>query len=154
MRTLRPPYGAPFAARQGKPWLTSWGNPGYADTAFLCSLPHPEWLARAGLGDVGGDMQDASHETNLTFFCYPNPAQTATLGSPLTRLALEGELEGHPCHYPINLPPMQPGETLLLDVTLLRMGVDNPDTPAESDMARVCTEILPWKEKPERIVSF
>ncbi len=127
----------------------SWINQGRLDSAAVARLPRPEMLLQEGYGAVGADRIHLEKD----FYCYANPAEEDQLGSPVTRLVLEGDINGITCYYPISLPAMEPGVRYQLDLTLTRMGSPDPDIPVESGTVLVQTDILPWiSHSPETLL--
>lgn len=129
---------------------TAWINPGQLDSAAVARLPHPDMILQGGCGTVGPGRV----YLNQTFYCYANPVREATLGQPVTRLVLEGSIDGKPCYYPIELPGLQADELLEMDITLLRMGSPDPDLPVHSETVRTETRTVPWDSYEPYSVSF
>jgi len=128
----------------------SWMNMGQLDSAAVLDLPYPEMLLQEGCGPIGVQRI----YPDKVFFCYANPATEDQLGSPVTRLVLEGSIGGTSCYYPVNLPRMLPGSSYQLDLTLTRMGSPSPDIPVESGTVLVQTDILPWNCFNPETLSF
>ena len=128
----------------------SWMNQGCLDSTAVTRLPHPEMLLQEGYGMVGKNriLQEK------TFYCYANPAAEEGLGTPITRIVLEGSIDGITCYYPISLPAMAPGACYQLDLTLTRMGSPDPDIPVESGTVIVHTQILPWTGHDPETLEF
>ncbi|MBP3256473.1 MAG: hypothetical protein J6M23_00520 [Bacteroidales bacterium] len=119
----------PIGPEGGHP--VSWINPGPLDSLATEALPHPEWMLKEG-----------SSALPLSFFCYANPASNASI--PRTRLVIEGNLDGVPCYYPVEIPDLAPARVYDLRLTLRRMGSPDPDIPTESGTVLVQINPLPW----------
>lgn len=129
-RPLGPGGGIPF----------SMVNNGWLDSAAVMSFPRPDYLLQSGVGNVWRERIQVSKE----FWCYANDIEKAAPGNPVTRIVLEGDVGEYHCYYPIELPGLKAGQTLSLDVTLLRMGSPDPDIPVSSATVTVETLTLPW----------
>ena len=113
----------PLVAEGGRP--VSWMNYGFpsADNPYVYARGNPP----------------------ATFYCYPNPAS-----KPPTRLVLEGTVGEVHCYYPIDLSLPKGGISYELDITLHRMGTDNPDCTASPGTYTVEYTTVPWYESNER----
>lgn len=114
---------SPLAAEGGHP--VSWTNYGFpfSDNPYIYAAGAPP----------------------ATFYCYPNPA-----AKPPTRLVLEGMVGDVHCYYPIDLSLPRGGLSYELDITLHRMGTDNPDCSASPGTYTVEYTTVPWYESEER----
>lgn len=81
---------------------------------------------------------------SAALYCYPNRAEDESVGSPWTKLVIEGRIDGETCYYPI--PVNRPGygsdgrengigrdERHILDITVIRPGSKDPDIPVEKE---------------------
>lgn len=119
----------PLAAEGGRP--VSWLNYG------VLTDDHP-YIVAPGCGDIGPERI----YPDVTLYCYPNPA-----GNPPTRLVLEGTVGDSRCYYPIDINVPRGGMALELDITLHRMGTQDPDSPAVPGTYTVDYSTVPWNEK-------
>ena len=98
-------------------------------------------------------------------YCYPNTAKDESLGTPYTRLVIEGTLDGTRTYYPININrgywSSQDGTSgvcrncsYIYDLTLTQRGVDNPDEPIEPDVINCSMTVKEWKEKGQREITY
>lgn len=126
----------PMGAEDGRP--VSWANYGFRATS------HP-YLEAGGLGDIGPGRK----YSDAVFYCYPNP-----LGSPPTRLVLDGKVGEERCYYPINLPVQKVGTRLVLDITIHRMGTSDPDSEAVPGTYTLEYSTEPWYETDTVIQTF
>ncbi|MBO4634317.1 MAG: hypothetical protein J5669_02975 [Bacteroidales bacterium] len=138
----------PLGAGDGAP--VSYLNAGRLDSTAVMALPRPDMILQAGLGEIG---KERIYPDRL-FHCYANPVREASLGTPLTRIVLEGDLAGHHCYYPIELPGLERACSYELDITLLRMGAADPDTPVRSDTVSLATHVLPWDTREATIIKY
>ena len=90
----------------------------------------------------------------VAMYCYPNCAAEETLGRPLTRLVIEGTLQGERYYYPVNLPAVGRNEDIVLDITITRTGTSDPDSPAETGSILCGMTVLPWTETDPWQVTF
>lgn len=126
----------PLGAEDGRP--VAWAN--YGSHA----LSHP-LLEAEGLGEIGPERKFC----DVALYCYPNPQ-----GSPPTRLVLEGTVGDYKCYYPINLPVPKCGTRLLLDITIHRMGTDDPDSEALPGTYTLEYSTEPWYETDTMVETF
>lgn len=101
---------------------------------LLCNELHTG-LGRSGTA-VGAERQDVG----VVMHAYPNEAEEESIGSPFTRLVLEGEIGGEKTYYPLNIN--RPGfgyvkgrqglsrnVRYVFDLAITRKGTSDPDTP-------------------------
>ena len=126
----------PFAPEEPP---AAWLNAGRLDEAGTAALAHPEAILRTLAASLGGRIYPSAG-----FYCYPNPADGTSFGSPVTRLVIEGKLRGTTYYYPIDLPGLEADVQYRMDVTLTRAGTTDPDTPAASGSIRLESQVLDW----------
>ena len=117
----------------------SWLNAGHLDETATGALAHPEAVLRTLTPSLGGRIYPSAD-----FFCYPNPSDGTSFGSPVTRLVIEGKLRGVTYYYPIDLPGLEAAVQYRLDVTLTRAGTTDPDLPAASGSVSLESRVLDW----------
>ena len=88
---------------------------------------------------------------SLHFYCYPNQAPSESLGTPWTRLVIEGTLDGERWYWPLNInrndaDGIARNTCYSLDVTIMRKGVKDPDIAVGGEIVRVSTDLSPWDE--------
>ena len=98
-----------------------WINAGRLDETETASLSHPEMLLTDISPSLGSRIRPGKE-----FYCYPNPSDGPSFGQPVTRLVIEGRLEGVTYYYPIDLHGLEPDVRYTLDVTLMRAGTPGP----------------------------
>jgi hypothetical protein len=133
-----------YASQECRPFApedppSSWLNAGRLDEAATAALNHPEAILQTLSASLGGRIYPAAG-----FYCYPNPSDGTTFGSPVTRLVIEGKLRGTTYYYPIDLPGLEADVQYRLDVTLTRAGTTDPDTPAVAGSIRLESQVLDW----------
>lgn len=74
--------------------ITELENSGYLDERFLAGMSHPEMIRRS---ITPGQWSP----TDL--YCYPNDDADGMLGSPHTRLVLQGDIDGKTYYYPVEI---------------------------------------------------
>ena len=118
---------------------SSWLNAGRLDEAGTAALSHPEIVLRDLTASLGGRIHPSAE-----FYCYPNPSDGTSFGCPVTRLVIEGKLRGTTYYYPIDLPGLEADVQYRMDVTLMRAGTTDPDTPAVAVSIRLESQVLDW----------
>ena len=112
----------------------------------------PEMAYAEGIADVG---INSSGFSRVCLYCFPNTCPEDTVGSPFTRLVIEGEIQGRIYYWPVNInregfgydtgePGISRGAHYALDITLTGKGTDDPDLPASGNQLRINSRILPW----------
>ncbi len=100
--------------------------------------------------------------TGIRFRCYPNMAAQESLGSPFTRLVIQGKLDGEVWYWPIEInrgegctPEGIEGNCkYTFDIVLTRKGSADPDTAIKTESAKIMMEVEKWEEKEEYSVAF
>ena len=106
-------------------------NYGSLDRAFLSTMSHPEALystVRPG------------QWSPIDLYCYPNDSSDGALGSPRTRLVVQGDIDSQTYYYPIDINqegfgytsgPHGVSRNIRYSYSLLitRKGSTDPDTP-------------------------
>ena len=97
-------------------------------------------------------------QINKSLFCYANEPVEESIGSPFTRLVIEGSIGGNTYYYPIKINSRKGGIArgcrYVFDVILTKTGATDPDGElAEEDM-EVKMEVMKWREKDWYTVSF
>jgi hypothetical protein len=116
-----------------------WLNAGRLDETETAALTHPENVFQPLTLSLGGRIYPSAD-----FYCYPNPSDGSEFGSPVTRLVIEGKLRGTTYYYPIDLPGLEANVQYAMDVTLMRAGTTDPDTPAVASSIRLDSQVLDW----------
>ena len=133
-----------YASRECRPFAqdispSSWLNAGHLDEVETASLSHPEAVLHEISPALGGRIYPKTD-----FFCYPNPSDGQEFGRPVTRLVLEGQLQGITYYYPIDLPGLEGDVQYQMDITLTRAGTTDLDTPAASGSIRIENTVMDW----------
>jgi hypothetical protein len=114
----------------------------------------PEIVSCRIADSVGTELVKAEKD----FYCYPNACEEG-LGTPSTRLVIEGRLMGKTYYYPIDVGKedgdgIHRNTAFRYDVTITRRGSLDPDTPAETGAVQVRMAMEPWKEKNVAVIDF
>ena len=134
----------------GAEYPVSYINQGWLDSLEVMNYPNPEMLLQKGIGNIWRERIQAGRE----FWCYGNDVAEASVGRPVTRIVLEGYVGDNLCYYPVELPHLKAGQTIRLDLTLLRMGSTDPDIPVNSATVKVETQTAPWVDADQTEVVF
>src|SRR5574344_591195 len=136
-------------------------NNGRLNEAQVSKLAFPEMIYQELETAVGENVISP----NINLYCYPNDTEEEGLGSPYTRLVIEGEIGGTTYYYPININEdgfgyAEGGKGInrdirySLDITITRKGSTDPDIPVETGTADIVCSILRWDEKDKATVTF
>lgn len=91
---------------------------------------------------------------DFCFLCYPNRGDGNSIGTPHTRLVIEGKIDGLTYYWPISVKDIERGCCYTFDILLRRKGTSDPDTPIEPKDCKIQFDIKPWIEKEEYGVRF
>ena len=128
-------------------------NLGRLDSLKLKSMKKPQLFCAKIEGKVGS----SAIKPDTKLYCYPNCSKEETMGTPFTRLVIEGRLNGRLYYYPVNVNgnrPVERGTRYVMDILLTRTGCDDPDSALESGAAVVSVDVEKWKEKEKQHVRF
>ena len=131
-------------------------NRGRLRESDLEQMACPEMLS----GDIGDMEDDFILYPDLRLYCYPNRSAGESLGSPFTRLVIQGEVDGRVWYWPLDIGRngdgggVEGGCSYSFDVTLTRLGVEDPDTPVQGVAAEVAIAQAPWKTLDDRYIDF
>lgn len=93
-----------------------------------------------------------------SLFCYANQPSEESIGSPLTKLVIEGKIGGQTYYYPIKINPrgggIARGCRYNFDIVLTRAGVTDPDGELNEEDIEIIMEVEEWKERDGYDVSF
>lgn len=87
--------------------------------------------------------------SGTVLYCYPRPSYNgqAGLGSCITRLVIEGKLDGHTYYYPITVGEdglIESGKNYVYDILIKSKGTSDPDKEATPQMLDVKVYTKQW----------
>ena len=119
-----------------------------------------------------GDFGQVCIHPSASLMCYPNTSREESLGTPMTRLVIEGKIQGETWYWPLDInrngadgvgADDSGGVTdygvgrncrYVFDVTITGKGTKDPDRPVTREMAETIFKIEQWNEKEEYSVAF
>ncbi len=115
--------------------------------------------------NISEDIGENVMPLDIDLYCYQNTVKEETLGTPFTKLVIEGELLGEKTYYPIEI---NRGEWCVnrdstgvwrntnygYDITITRRGVSDPDISISPKDIKCALTIKDWNEKETRKVEF
>ena len=115
-------------------------------------------LILQSINDIG---IDTAHP-DCKFPCYPNTTSEETVGSPFTRLVIEGKIMGETWYWSIDINREngnEPGgiernRRYIFDITITSKGTKDPNICVSREMVQTLFEIKTWKEKEEYHIAF
>lgn len=132
-------------------------NQGFLNQDDLRMFTEPEIIHRKLKEDISSK---ASHP-EIRFLCYPNTAHEDGIGTPYTRLVIEGTLNGERLYWSVNVnrPPDGNGGIerncrYTYDILIRNKGSDNPDIPVKEGDVTIKMETASWKEKKDYEILF
>ena len=140
---------------------TEFINVGRLQVSDLEDFLHPEQVCVSLKDPVGRQMV----HPGTTLYCYENTAAETGVGTPSTRLVIEGKLAGEICYWPIEIgrgawkpDGVQEGAAAgygyRYDITLTRRGLPDPDGRLEPGDLDLSLTVSPWTEWPETVIPF
>lgn len=94
----------------------------------------------------------------LSLCCYPNNSTKESIGSPFTRLVIEGKLGNDTYYYPIRINPerggISRGGRYCYDIVITKAGATDPDGRLDDCNITYKMEIEEWKEMGDYDVHF
>lgn len=131
-------------------------NIGGLDIHTIEEMNNPQYVYKSLTRGIGKDVQ----RVDIDLYCYPNTTEEESMGSPFTRLVIEGKIDGVTYYYPLTINRRDGGNGVernvcyIYDVRICRKGTGNPDTAIDRDMAEISMEICDWTEKEGGYVGF
>lgn len=125
----------------------------------MARISHPEMLSCRMDSQVGNNTV----YPGISLYCFPNDCPEQSLGSPFTRLVIEGKLCGHTCYYPIDInrgndiqgrAGIGRNSRYVYDIILTRAGTSDPDIAADATMVDINMTVRPWNEQDEDEITF
>lgn len=125
-------------------------NYGRLDSTYLKTMRCPGIVCRSIPGKVGKQAV----RTDIRLYCYPDNGKEDGLGSPLTRLVIEGRIRGETYYYPLDInrvsrpgylaDGLNRGSSYVFDVVITRRGSKNPDSPVSKESLTASISIGEW----------
>ena len=129
-------------------------NAGMLDEAHLQSFYEKDIIVK----NIDSIINKEKTLLNCSLFCYANNPTEESIGSPFTKLVIEGKIGNDTYYYPIRINSHQGGitrgESYVFDIAITRAGVTDPDGELGIGGIDIKMEIEPWKEKDWYTVNF
>lgn len=107
--------------------------------------------------DIDGAVGEAKVMPGKTLYCYPNPI-LGGVSQPVSKLVIEGRIDGHTYYYPIVIGESSGGilrgADYAIDVSITRLGADDPDSSLSPGTLTTGISVTPWVEKEEETIIF
>lgn len=148
-------------------------NQGAFDEDNFIKMNNPELIYKEFKEDIGEEIC----YPNINLYTYPNDTKEEDLGNPYTRLVIEGEINNKKYYYPINVNKdnfaingkdssmdgnlknnigcgIRKNTIYEFDITITRLGTNDPDKAVEPGMMEIHSNIKPWDEIDREIVEL
>lgn len=129
-------------------------NVGMLDECHLEHFEEKDMIVQEIATDIGSEKVPVGR----SLFCYANEPEEETIGTPFTRLVIEGRIGGNIYYYPIRINPQGGGIVngcrYVFDIVLTRAGATDPDGNLEEEDIEIKMEIEKWSEKEWYEVKF
>ncbi|MBE6246337.1 MAG: hypothetical protein E7110_02840 [Bacteroidales bacterium] len=112
-------------------------------------------------------ITDSGYNTTHTFYCYENLLANESADKKFTKLVIQADLNGHTYYYPISINRegfgynssvghmgIKRNTTYTINVTILRPGSLDPDTPVEHSTMQATMNVADWATVPTVNVIF
>ncbi len=111
--------------------------------------------------EIPGDIGIQRVTPGIRLWCYQNCSRTESIGTPFTRMVIEGKISGQTFYWPVNInrdggdePGVWRNRRYVYDILITRKGSFSPDIPVSVRDIKITQKVLQWKEKEEYTVSF
>lgn len=95
---------------------------------------------------------------NCTLYCYANNSVVESVGTPFTKLVIEGKIGNDVYYYPIKINSenggLSRGDMFIYDIILTRTGSTDPDGNLNEGDIKINMEVEAWREKDSYCVKF
>ena len=129
-------------------------NPGMLDEHNLENFLEKDIIVQ----NIAEHVGKQSISADCTLFCYANEPDNESIGSPFTKLVIEGKIAGDTYYYPIRINPegggLTPGGRYTFDIVITRAGATYPDGNLKEEDIKIKMEIEEWIEKEWYEVEF
>lgn len=96
----------------------------------------------------------------IRLWCYPSNGYEESMGTPFSRMVIEGKIAGHTYYWPVNInrdsgsSGIDRNRQYIYDIKITRKGSTDPDIPVEADDMEITFKTAIWEEKENCIVGF
>ena len=117
--------------------------------------------------DIQTNISDAGYNTLHSFYCYENVIDAETDVKRFTKLVIQADLNGKTYYYPISINRegfgyessnghmgVKRNTSYAVNVTILRPGSLDPDTPVEHAALKTSLNVVNWATVPTVNVTF
>lgn len=104
-------------------------------------------------GIIVQDLSGDSNNSDISLLCYPNCSGTESIGTPCTRLVIEGRIGNDIWYWPINVKVAR-NCTYSYRIRITGKGSTDPDIPVSHNILETDLEVMEWEGKEEYSVSF
>ena len=132
-------------------------NAGRLNENDMKEFKNPEIICRQLTAPVGNETT----YPDIRLMAYPNNGKEESIGSPFTRLVIEGRICGRTWYYPIAVNRsgtenygLCRNRQYIYDINIKRTGLTDPDGAIELMSAEIRMEVKAWKEKDWYDISF
>lgn len=129
-------------------------NTGMLDPRHLSQFTEQDMIAQILDINIGS----TTTQIQRSLYCYANQPIEESIGSPMTKLIIEGKIGGDTYYYPIRINPkgrgIARGCRYGFDIILTRAGVKDPDGDLNEKDIEIIMEVEKWEEKDGYSVMF
>lgn len=110
--------------------------------------------------ELGCNIGKAWLRPEIRLWCYASNAPEASIGTPFSRLVIEGKISGQTYYWPVSINREEGNNGIdrnrqyIYDIRITRKGSTDPDIPVEAEDMEITFKTAIWKEKENCIVGF
>lgn len=110
--------------------------------------------------EIGRNIGKTWMKPEIRLWCYASNAPEASIGTPFSRLVIEGKISGQTYYWPININRDYSNEGIdrnrqyIYDIKITRKGSDDPDIPVKAEDMDITFKTAIWEEKEDCIIGF
>lgn len=123
-----------------------------------CGRLFPEDISRFKnkemiVGDIAERIGAQTLMPDKCFRCYPNCSEGESIGTPYTRLVIEGKIGGDTYYYPIEINRDGDGNGIerncryVFDIKITQTGLTDPEGSLDQKQIKTRMNIVKWEEK-------
>lgn len=131
-------------------------NMGMLNTSDIGRFAEPDIILQTLDRDIRGERI----RTDICLICFQNCCKDESMGSPFTRIVLEGKIQGETYYWPLSINRTEQGKGIsdntrhVFDLTIRRKGCQDPDEEIFIDDSYILMDVAQWQEKEENTVMF
>lgn len=110
--------------------------------------------------EIGRDIGKEWIKPEIKLWCYASNSPEESIGTPFSRLVIEGRVSGQTYYWPVNINREDGNEGIdrnrqyIYDIKITRKGSADPDIPVDAEDIEMTFKTAIWEEKENCIIGF